>query len=70
MEKVLVLWGKGGRGKTQSARCIGKHLAIGHGTNRYVSADSVDALKLAQYEFDEKVPIIFEDLGADDVSQH
>ena len=70
MEKVLVLWGKGGRGKTQSARCIAKHLAIGHGSLKYVSTDNVDALKVAQYVFDEYVPIVLEELRADDISQH
>ena len=69
MEKVLVLWGKGGRGKTQAARCIAKHLAIGHGTGRYMSTDSADALKLVQHLFDELVPIVFEEFGAGDVSQ-
>ena len=70
LEKVLVLWGPAGRGKTQAARCVAKHLAIGHGTARYVSAGNVDELKAAQHEFEEGVPIILEELGANDVSQH
>ena len=70
LEKVLVLWGPGGRGKTQAARCIAKHLAIGHGASRYVSTGCVDELKAAQNEFAERVPVVLEELGANDVSQH
>ena len=57
-----MLWGKGGRGKTQSARCIAKHFAIGHGSLKYVSTDNVDALKVVQHEFAEYVTIVLEEL--------
>ena len=70
MEVVLVLWGAGGRGKTQSARCVAKHLAVGHDTLRYISTGNVEALKIVQKEFDERDPVILEELSADDVSQH
>ena len=70
MEKVLVLWGPGGRGKSQAARCVAKHLAVGHGVDRYIVVGSVDELKTAQEHFDEYVPVVLEEFGANDVSQN
>ncbi len=70
LEKVLVLWGAGGRGKTQSARALAKYIAAGHGTDKYISTGNVDALKALQHEFAQYVPVILEDMSADDTSQH
>ena len=70
LEKVLVLWGKGGRGKSQCARAIAKYIATGHGTNKYLGTGNLDALKTVQHEFAEYVPVILEELSADDTSQH
>ena len=62
MEKVLVLWGKGGRGKTPAADAVAKNFAISYITNRYMSIGSVDALKEVQDEFGEHVPVVLEDM--------
>ena len=70
MEKVLVLWGKGGRGKTPSADAVAKHFAISYDTNRYMSTGNVDALKEVQDAFGEHVPVVLEDMSANDTSQH
>ena len=70
MEKVLVLWGKGGRGKTPTADAVAKHFAISYDTNRYMSTGNVDALKEVQDEFGEHVPVVLEDMSANDTSQH
>ena len=57
LQKALVLWGKGGRGKTQAAKLIPKHIASGHGTKEHSSTSNVDALKFAQHEFSPFVPV-------------
>ena len=70
MEIVLVLWGRCGRGKTQSARAIAKYLAAGHGASKYISTGNIDALKAVQHEFAEYVPVILEEISAGNTSQH
>ncbi len=69
-EKVLVLWGDGGRGKTPIAECIANYLAVSYGTNRYIRASTPDALRIAKDNFDKLVPVILEDMSASDGSQH
>ena len=68
-EKVLVLWGKAGLGKSPAARCIANYLAFSYGTH-YLVAASPEALKDARQDFDRMVPVILEEMAAGDVSQH
>ena len=69
-EKVLVLWGGGGRQKTPTAAGIANHLAENYDAGRYCKASSPDALKPAQEYFGKCVTVILEELCASDVSQN
>ena len=69
-EKVLVLWGKGGRGKTPAAEAIARRLAISYGSMKYVKISAPDAMRTARDEMERYVPVVFEDMRADDESQH
>ena len=68
-EKVLVLWGGGGRQKTPTVLGIANHLAKNYDVGHYCKASSPDALKPAQEYFGRCVPVILEELSAKDVSQ-
>ena len=70
LEKVLVLWGPGGNGKTPSAEAVANCLAIGYGCDKYIKASSPESLKYAQGAFGKGVVVILEELSAGDVSQH
>ena len=70
LEKVLVLWGPGGNGKTPSAEAIANCLAIGYGCDKYIKASSPESLKYARDEFGKGVVVILEELLAGDVSQN
>ena len=61
-EKVLVLWGGGGRQKTPTVVGIANHLAKNYGVGHYCKASSPDALKPAQEYFGRCVLVILEEL--------
>jgi hypothetical protein len=68
-EKVLVLWGDAGLAKSPAAKCIANYLAVSYET-KYLVASSPEALRPALEEFHRCVPVIFEELTVNDVSQH
>ena len=49
---------------------MAEHFAISYNANKYVRTGNVDALKEVQDEFGEHVPVVLEDMSADDTSQH
>ena len=69
LEKTLVSWGAGGNQKTPSAEAIAKEFAIRYNT-KYIKGNGPEALKGVQDEFERLVPVIFEELSADDVAQN
>ena len=69
-EKALVLWGSAGRQKSPAAAAVANHLAENYDVGVHCKASSPDALKPAQEYFGKCVPVILEELRADDVSQH
>ena len=62
--------GEGRARQNPSRPCHRKYIAAGHGTNKYVSTGDVDARNAIQHEFAQYVPVILEDMSADDTSQH
>jgi hypothetical protein len=68
-EKVLVLWGEAGLAKSPAAKCIANCLAVSYDTS-YLVASSPEALRPAVEEFRRFVPVVFEELTVNDVSQH
>ena len=68
-EKVLVLWGEAGLAKSPAAKCIANCLAVSYDT-KYLVASSPEALRPALEEFRRCVPVVFEELTVNDVSQH
>lgn len=68
-EKVLVLWGEAGLAKSPAAKCIANYLAVSYNAN-YLVASSPEALRPAVEEFRSCVPVVFEELTVNDVSQH
>ena len=68
-EKVLVLWGEAGLAKSPAAKCVANYLAVSYDTS-YLVASSPEALRPAVEEFRSFVPVVFEELTVNDVSQH
>ena len=69
-EKALVLWGDAGMAKTPSAEAIAHDMAVRYGTNRYIRASFPEALKAVQEEFEQFIPVVFDDMSSGDASQH